>query len=138
LILGLSTAGVVCPTPAGASGPCTIADFEAVVDQASSTLVDLAQKNTPDFQSRLRALKDKRGWTHEQFVTAGAPFVQDATIQAYDDRSQALLMRINAGTGEAADCTVLADLRAALATLIETQAAKWTYMFDKIDRELAK
>lgn len=127
------------PVPnALASGVCAKAEFEAVVDEASTTLVDLAQKNTPAFQARLRALKDKRGWTNEQFLTEGARFVRDDAIQSFDNKSQALLMQINADTGGTADCNVLAALRQALATLVETQAAKWAYMFKSVDAELAK
>jgi predicted dithiol-disulfide oxidoreductase (DUF899 family) len=125
------------------SGPATAQTcprdaFEAVVDEASSTLVVLNQKNAPTFQAKLRQLKDKRGWTQEQFLKEGAPFVQDASIAAFDETSQQLLIKINSQNTETADCRLLADLKAAMATLVETQNAKWSYMFGKLDKELAK
>jgi hypothetical protein len=118
---------------------CARGEFEAVVDQASETLVQLNQKNTPMFQAKLRSLKDKRGWSHDQFIKEGAPFVRDATIAGLDDTSQQLLVTINAqGNADGADCKVLGELRAAMTRLVETQNSKWAYMFDKLDKELAK
>jgi hypothetical protein len=117
---------------------CDRGEFEAVVDQASQTLVLLTQKNTPTFQGKLRSLKDKRNWTPDQFVKEGSPFVRDDQIAAYDDKSEQLLIKINSQGDAKADCKVLGELKAAMAALLETQNAKWAYMFDKIDKELAK
>jgi hypothetical protein len=117
---------------------CARADFEAVVDQASATLVQVTQKNAPAFQAKLRALKDKRGWSNDQLIKDGAAFVRDETIAGYDERSEQLLIKINSQGGESADCKVLDGLRAAMAALVETQTAKWAYMVDKIDKELAR
>jgi hypothetical protein len=122
----------------GHANTCPRAEFEKVVDQASATLVELTQKNTPLFQAKLRQLKDKRGWSTEQLVREGAPFVRDETIQKYDEAAQTLLQRINNPDGSAADCATLAGLRGALKELIETQTAKWTYMLGKVDKALAE
>jgi hypothetical protein len=126
-----------------AAGPCAKADFEAVVDEAAGALRDLTAANKPKFQEKLRQLKDKRGWAHEQFLREAAPFVQDDTITAYDQQSNALLAKIASGgeAGAAAaapDCAVLDTLRASMKTLVTTQTAKWTYMTGKLDAELGK
>lgn len=120
---------------------CSRSDFEAVVDQASATLRDLVQRNTADFQGKLRALKAKRGWTQDQLMSEGARFVRDDKIAEYDERSEGLLARINQGSdggGKTPDCGMLGDLRATMATLIEVQEAKWRHMSTTIDAELAK
>jgi hypothetical protein len=117
---------------------CERAAFEAVVDEASSTLVKLTQSNTPLFQNKLRALKDKRRWTHDQFLKDGAAFVRDEKISDFDERSEQLLIKINTQGGGSANCQVLQELRGTMRSLVDTQNAKWAYMFDKIDRELAK
>jgi hypothetical protein len=39
---------------------------------------------------------------------------------------------------EAPDCAVLLELRARMKVLVDTQAAKWSYMFEKLNVELAK
>ena len=117
---------------------CARADFEAVIDQASATLVQVTQKNAPAFQAKLRALKDKRGWSNDQLMKEGAVYVRDETIAGYDDRSEQLLIKINSQGGASADCKLLDELRAAMSALVETQTAKWAYMVDKIDKELAR
>jgi hypothetical protein len=127
-----------------AQGPgCAKSDFESVVNEAGSVLRDLNRKNTPVFQAKLRTLKEKRNWGNDEFLKQAEPFVRDDRIVAYDQKSEELLVRITGGgqTGSAAkqaDCALLAELRAALGVLLETQKEKWTYMLTKIEQELAK
>ena len=113
-----------------------------MVDEAAGALRDLNQQNTPPFQGKLRQLKDKRGWSHDQFLKEAAPLVRDDTIAGFDQKSEEFLARITSGgqtgAGEAPDCALLAELRATMKVLVETQQAKWAYMFDKIDKELRK
>jgi hypothetical protein len=122
---------------------CSKSEFEAVVDEAGAALRALNQHNTPEFQAKLRLLRDKRGWTHDQFLKQAAPLVKDEQIAGFDRKSEDLLARITndsqpASSGNAADCALLAELRASMKTLIETQKAKWAYMFDKIGKELGQ
>ena len=145
VILGLSIGVLSCASAltSAVAGPCAKADFEAVVDEAAGSLRDLNAANKPKFQDKLRQLKDKRHWAHEQFIKEAAPFVADDKIAAYDQQSNALLEKIASGgeAGAAAatpDCSVLESLRASMKTLVDTQTAKWTYMNDKLDAELGK
>ena len=137
-------AAVLMASPDGrAETQCSKGDFEAVVDEAGGALRALAQQNTPPFQAKLRQLKTKRGWSDEQFLAEAEPLVRDETISDFDRKSDALLSRITSAgqsdaAGEARDCTLLASLRASMASLVETQKAKWAYMFEKIDKELQK
>src|SRR5262245_14066797 len=122
---------------------CSKADFEAVVDEAAAALRTLNLQNTPQFQAKLRQLKDKRGWSHEQFLVEAAPFVRDEAIAGFDQKSEDFLARITHGgqsqaTAAALNCGLLVELRGSLASLVQTQKAKWTYMFEKINVELAK
>lgn len=122
---------------------CARGDFEAVVDEAAGSLRELNQINKPNFQDKLRQLKDKRGWSHEQFLSAAAPFVQDDKISEWDQRSADLLNKITAmgqegSASKAPDCAMLKELHGHMQALVEAQQAKWTYMFGKIDRELSK
>jgi hypothetical protein len=117
---------------------CARAEFEAVVDQASSTLVGITQKNTPVFQGKLRQLKDKRGWSHADFMSQGAPLVRDSTIAGFDATSEDLLNKINTQGSTGADCAMLNELKASMTALVDAQNAKWVYMFGKIESELAK
>jgi hypothetical protein len=131
------------PCSALAQPPCSKVDFEAVVDDAAGALRDLAQQNTPQFQAKLRQLKAKRGWSDDQFLKEAEPLVRDDKIAEFDQKSEELLLRItDAGqtgaAGPTLDCGLLTGLRASMATLVDTQKAKWAYMFARIDQELRK
>jgi hypothetical protein len=122
---------------------CDRGDFEAVVDQAAAVLRELNAKNKPAFQDKLRQLKAKRGWTHDQFLKIAAPLVQDEQITEFDQQSADFLDKINSlgseGAGTATpDCALLREVRSNMAGLVEAQEAKWAYMFEKIDTELAR
>lgn len=123
--------------------PCGKVDFEAVVEEAASSLRDLNAQNKPTFQDKLRQLKVKRGWTHDQFMREAAPFVRDDKIAEFDTNTEQLLGAIasmgqEGAAAAAPDCALLLELRARMRVLVETQTAKWSYMFSKIDAELAK
>ena len=128
------------PAPANT---CTRSDFEQVVEEAASALRDLNLSNKPAFQAKLGELKQKRGWSHDQFMEQAAPLVQDEKIATFDTQSSALLERLQSGGQEGAaarvpDCALLAELRMALKTLIDVQKAKWSYMLERVQAELAK
>lgn len=143
---GLVAAPSPAPSPAPAATAattCAKADFEGVVDNAAGVLRDLNQKNKPAFQDKLRQLKDKRGWNHETFLKEAEPFVRDGQTNAYDQQSEDLLAKISSMGQEGADaktpdCKVLADLKGFMASLVDVQTKKWSYMTDKLDKELAK
>jgi len=131
----------VVSAAASAQESCTRADFEAVVDEAAAALRELNAKHKPDFQERLRQLKTKRGWDYDTFMREAAPFVQDDRITEYDQQSSNFLARISSLGAEGAaavmpDCKLLVEVRSNMAGLVEAQKAKWSYMFDKIGREL--
>ncbi len=124
-------------------GGCARGDFEAVVDDAAAALRDLNSQNKPRFQELLRKLKDKRGWSHDQFLVEGAPFVRDEEITIFDQKSQDLLVEISTLGQEGSeaptpDCGLLTALRARMKVLVDTQTEKWTYMFTKLDKALAE
>lgn len=128
--------------PTHAQG-CAKGEFESVVDEAARALSALNQQNTPSFQAKLRQLKDKRGWSHDQFMSEAAPLVRDETIAGFDQKSEELLGRITSGgqsgaSGNEPNCALLTELRGQMKALVETQKAKWSYMFGKIDGELKK
>lgn len=129
--------------PAATPGTCTKSEFESAVDEAAEKLRDLNNTHRPTFQAKLRQLKDKRAWDNDQFLKEAAPFVKDDQITIFDDKSNELLASISTMGQEGANasepnCKMLADLRSLMGVLVETQGAKWTYMFQKLDTELAK
>jgi hypothetical protein len=135
-----SVACVAGPDLARAQQPggCARTEFETAVDDAAGALRDLNARNKPPFQEKLRELKEKRGWTTEQFLQEAAPFVQDERITQYDQATSDLLDDINrkgeAGSlAKSPDCQLLSALKASMTRLIEMQGAKWAYMFQKLE-----
>ena len=144
LLMGLLLAPACIATQAhGQAASCSKGDFELVVDQAAASLRDLTRQNTPQFQAKLRQLKDKRAWSNDQFMKEAEPFVRDDAIAGFDQKSEEFLGRIMSGgqsqsASAAPDCALLLELRAAMKALVDTQRTKWAYMFDKLDKELAR
>ncbi len=142
LCAGAGLGGLAAAAGAQNAG-CARGDFEAVVDDAAAALRDLNSENKPRFQELLRQLKDKRGWSHDQFLVEGAPYVRDDQITVYDQKSQDLLVEISTlgqeGSEQASpDCGQLTALRARMKVLVDTQTEKWTYMFAKLEKALAQ
>ncbi len=139
-----ATAGaLVAVATAAPAHACERAAFEAVVTDAANALRDLNQKNKPPFQARLKDLKEKRGWSHDQFLKEAAPLVQDAKISEYDERSSTLLEKIQTMGAEGAGmsqpgCTAFAELQGVMKALVDVQTEKWTYMFSKIEQEFKR
>ena len=122
---------------------CEKTDFEAVVTEAATALRDLNQKNKPPFQARLKDLKERRGWSYDQFLKEAAPLVQDAKIAEFDERSAAFLEKIQSMGAEGASagqpqCSALSEVRGVMQALVEVQKDKWFYMFGKIEQELKR
>lgn len=127
----------------GGADACEKSEFEAVVSEAANALRDLNQKHKPSYQARLKELKDKRGWSHDQFLKEAAPLVQDTKIAEYDERSAAFLEKIQTVGDEGSStakpqCAALTEVRAMMKSLVEAQTAKWSYMFGKIEQELKR
>ena len=126
-----------------AAKTCVKEDFEAVVEEASGSLRDLNSQNRPIFQEKLRELKAKRHWSNDEFIVQARPFVKDDKMDVYDKTASELLSAIasmgqEGASAAAPDCEQLVGLRARMKTLVDTQSAKWSYMFKKLDAELAK
>ncbi len=141
--LALAVAGALCCAPAAAETTCQKSEFESVVEESATILRDLNAKNKPSFQEKLKQLKEKRGWTHEQFMTEAAPLVRDEKIEAFDQQTDDLVTAMSTMGQEGAaaktpDCALLLELRARLKVLVDTQNAKWAYMFEKLETELWK
>ena len=71
------------------------------------------------------------------------PYVRDDAIAGFDQKSEEFLARITSGgqsqsASSKPDCALLLELRAAMKALVDTQRGKWSYMFDKLDKELAR
>jgi hypothetical protein len=139
-ILGVGGSGLRAQ---GTDTTCQKEDFEVVVETTAESLRDLNNKNRPEFQEKLRELKAKRNWNQNEFMEKAAPFVRDDKTEVYDKSTDELLSAISSMGREGAsaaspDCAMLLELRARMKVLVDTQTAKWNYMFEKLNAELAK
>ena len=80
----LLAAALGWPAAGALAATCAKSDFETVVERAAAALRDLNQKYAGSFQGKLRRLKEKRGWSQDQFVKDGAPFVRDDKIIEFE------------------------------------------------------
>ena len=140
---GTSLCILFSPIAAGVAQACAKADFEAVVSDAANALRDLNQKNKPPYQARLKDLKEKRGWSYDQFLKEAAPLVQDAKIAEYDERTAAFLEKIQSVGTEGANttqpqCAALAEVQGVMKALVDVQKDKWAYLFGRIEQELKR
>ena len=142
----LSAVLLTLPLASGATAQqlaCGKAEFENVVQTVAVSLRDLNAKNRPAFQDKLRTLREKMGWSTDQFLAEAAVYVQDERIEEMDNRSSDLLAKLTS-MGEAGanatgtDCKLLESLTATMKALVDTQTAKWAYMFGKIDKTLGQ
>lgn len=144
VLLALLAAALLLAGPAVAQDPaCKREAFEEAVGLSAAALRDLTGLNRPVFQIRLRELKDKRGWDHNQFLREAAPIVQDARTDAYDKESADLLEEIArmGAEGSAAatpDCAALARLKGRMEALVDAQRGKWAYLIAKVEQELGR
>jgi len=139
----LPATGVAGPAADAAPAACTKTDFETVVDQSAAALRDLNIQNRPRFQEKLRALRAKKAWSEDEFLKEAVPYVKDDEIDAYDRTTSELLNKIasmgDEGTASATpDCGLYQVLRGHMTQLVDTQNAKWAYMFRKIDAALGQ
>ena len=134
---------------------CDQAAFSAVVSEVRGKLDALNTRNKQEFQQKLGKLREKHGWSKDDFVKNASPLVQDAEIASYDARHKVLLAKVSqigladqsvaslAGvaptTGLAASdrrCIMLDELRSVMGEVIENTRAKWVYMHGKTDAAL--
>lgn len=136
--------GVVSfPLAAATAETCARDDFRAVVEETASLLESQKARNAPAFQARLRQLRFKHGWDDASFLSHAKPYVRDPRIDGFDTQIDSLMQEIaklgNSGsTASRPDCAMLAALRRNMEALVSTQKAKWSYMFEKIDKALGE
>ncbi len=144
LVVGVAVVFGLCyPDARSQDASCARGDFEAVVDDAAGALRALNKQNKSNFQERLRQLREKKGWSHEEFLVRAEPYVRDEAISVFDNTSARLLGEIatlgqEGSEAPTPDCKLLSQLHERMTVLVTAQTDKWTYMFDKIDKALAE
>jgi hypothetical protein len=133
---------------------CGQGAFSAVVSEARTELQTLNTQNKQTFQKKLISLKQREGWSDEDYLVNARPFVQDDQIAAFDSRNEELLAQVPklgkevrsvaslAGVAPSlqpiADrrCEMLGELRGLMSDVVENARAKWAYLHGKADAAL--
>jgi len=141
LIVVAAASAMLAMLSTGHAASCTREDFAQAVDQAGAALRQLNADNAPRLRSKMRALKDARGWPDAGFEEQAMGAVQDERTAALDLQANDLLAKIDTlGTidlGKEPDCAKLQELAAASLELQATVKAKAAYTLAKLDQMIA-
>ncbi len=120
---------------------CTADDFAAAVDVSGAALRSFNAKALPELRAKLRALKEKRGWSEDTYEQKALDSVRDQKISEYDRTAEDLITKIDTLgrplDGQPLDCTKLSELNAAGLELLAVMKAKSSYTLAKLDAEMA-
>ncbi len=127
-------------TPANAA-PCTAADFASAVDKSGSTLRAFTLEAHPKLQDRMRRYSELKKLPASGYEDAALDAIQDSTLAAFDEKSAAMLLRIDSlgrvAEGESPDCSKLDDVKALSRELLGVMKAKSDYMLAALDAKIA-
>ncbi len=136
------TLALLLGAPDGALAEICPADqFRKVVDDAGAALRRVNTESRPRIDSGLRRLKDKFGWSEDDYTEKANALLSDAKSEGYDVTASELLARLDRLSGEGqsgkAECGLLADLESTALELQATVRVKTQYMLSRIDATLA-
>jgi len=141
LIVVAAASAMLAMLSTGHAASCAREDFAQAVDQAGAALRQLNADNAPRLRSKMRALKDARGWPDAGFEEQAMGAVQDERMAVLDLQANDLLAKIDTlGTidlGKEPDCAKLQELAAASLELQATVKAKAAYTLAKLDQMIA-
>ncbi|MGE0852453.1 MAG: DUF1134 domain-containing protein [Hyphomicrobiaceae bacterium] len=141
LIVVAAASAMLAMLSTGHAASCAREDFAQAVDQAGAALRQLNAENAPRLRSKMRALKDARGWPDAGFEEQAMGAVQDERMAALDLQANDLLAKIDTlGTidlGKEPDCAKLQELAAASLELQATVKTKAAYTLAKLDQMIA-
>lgn len=138
-LLSLSAGGRVEAGSPAAAG-CSEATFAAAVDKFGATLRNYNAEAQPRMRARLTALAEKKGWTGEDREERAMLYLEDGRLGELDTQANELLSKVDQasrpGTGDAYDCSKLAEIEAASIEILAVMKAKASYLEDKVAREV--
>jgi hypothetical protein len=140
LVIPLAVAIALLGPGRACAASCTKEDFARAVDQAGAALRKLNADNTPRVQTKMRQLKEAKGWPDAGFEEKAYDALQDERTASLDAQANELLAKLDAlgsvdPSGDA-DCTKLQELTATGLELQATVKAKAAYTLAKLDQML--
>lgn len=138
LAIAAALACVLAPSLARAQ-TCTRAQLAEAVDKTGASLRKVTTETAPQLQSRMRQLKERKGWSDADYEEQAVALISDKRLADLDQQASDLVARIDAlGTpkGDDVNCATIAELEATGAELIATVRTKASYAIGKLDQAL--
>jgi hypothetical protein len=121
---------------------CTAKDFATAVDQSGASLRALTLEAQPKLQERMRRYKAAKKLDDADFENSALDAIQDAKLDAFDQKSSALLLTVDSlgrvADGTEPDCAKLDQVKSAAAELNTVIKAKSDYMLQRLDEKIAE
>ena len=121
---------------------CTSEQFAATVDKAGANLRRITSESAPALQSRMRRLKELRGWSETDYEEKAYALLGDQRIADFDTQMSDLVQRMDTlganQPGEAPDCSRVPELEAAGLELQATVKARTAFMIQRLDALVAE
>lgn len=131
----------LCLCSPASGGTCSADDFAAAIDLSGASIRSFNAKALPELRAKLRALKDKRGWSEDTYEQNALDSIRDQKISEYDRTAEDLITTIDTlgrpPEGQELDCSKLSELNAAGLELLSVMKAKSAYTLAKLDTEIA-
>ena len=117
--------------------PCTSEAFRKIVDDTGAALRRLHTETQPRLQSGFRRLKEKRGWSEDDYLDKANTLLTDEKSDVFDAKAGELLAKLDRLAEDAPiaapDCPRLAELEATAIELRAAVRAKTQYMLARIE-----
>lgn len=124
------------------AAPCTSADFAAAVDSSGATLRAFTLEAQPRLQERMRRYSELKGLSADNAEGAALDAIQDQKLTALDEKSAAMLLRIDSlgrgADGAQPDCSKLEDIKALSRDLLAVMKDKADYMQARLDAKIVE
>ena len=142
----ISCIAAACAVPllvsAAHAATCSAGDFAKVFDESGKSLRAFALATQPKLQERMRAYRDAKKLTDENYEDAALDAIQDSTLAGLDEKSSTLLESVHANgripEGGAPDCTKLDTITVQARDLLDVMRQKSDYMLARLDAKIAE
>ncbi len=143
-IVSLAIWGAAAVEPSLAQTPptCTAQDFATAVDKSGATLRAFTLEAQPKIQDRMRRYSEATKLASDDYEAAAIDAIQDEKLSALDEKSAAMLLRIDSlgrvTEGNAPDCSKLADITKLSGDLLTVMREKADYMLARLDAKISE
>lgn len=122
--------------------PCTSADFASAIDKSGASLRAFTLEAQPKLQEGMRRYSEVKKLAASEYEDAALDAIQDSKLMALNEKSAAMLMRIDSlgrvAEGTAPDCAKLDEIKTMSRDLLAVMVEKSDYMLARIDAKIAE